>query len=49
MSFPVDVRHAFVLEGPSRSWICATEGGEERERFLSVLRSAMNSALTQHK
>ncbi|XP_040056103.2 epithelial cell-transforming sequence 2 oncogene-like isoform X1 [Gasterosteus aculeatus] len=43
------VRHAFVLEGPSRSWVCATERGEERERFLSVLRSAMNSALTQHK
>ncbi|KAL6115217.1 ect2l [Pungitius sinensis] len=43
------VCHAFVLEGPSRSWVCATESGEEREHFLSVLRSAMNAAPTQHK
>ncbi|KAM8902595.1 epithelial cell-transforming sequence 2 oncogene-like isoform 2-T2 [Spinachia spinachia] len=43
------VRHAFVLEGPSRSWVCATERGEESEHFLSVLRSAMDAALTQHK
>ncbi|XP_054480022.1 epithelial cell-transforming sequence 2 oncogene-like [Anoplopoma fimbria] len=43
------VRHAFVLEGPCRSWVCATERGEEREHFLSVLRSAINSALTGHR
>ncbi|XP_041835016.1 epithelial cell-transforming sequence 2 oncogene-like isoform X2 [Melanotaenia boesemani] len=40
------VRHAFVLEGPRRYWVCATKRGEEREHFLSVLRSAINSALT---
>ncbi|XP_056287556.1 epithelial cell-transforming sequence 2 oncogene-like isoform X2 [Pseudoliparis swirei] len=40
------VRHAFVLEGPRRSWVCATERGEEREHFLCVLRSAMSAALT---
>ncbi|XP_061571324.1 epithelial cell-transforming sequence 2 oncogene-like [Cololabis saira] len=39
------VCHAFVLEGPCRSWICATEQDEEREHFLSVLRSAINAAL----
>lgn len=49
MASSADVRHAFVLEGPRRSWICATEQGEGRERFLSVLRSAMNSALTGHQ
>lgn len=45
-SFSVDVSHAFVLEGPCRSWVCATERGEERDHFLSVLRSAITSALT---
>uniref|UniRef100_A0A8C4EL76 DH domain-containing protein n=1 Tax=Dicentrarchus labrax TaxID=13489 RepID=A0A8C4EL76_DICLA len=43
------VSHAFVLEGPCRSWVCATERGEEREHFLSVLRSAITSALTGHQ
>ncbi|KAG7234568.1 hypothetical protein INR49_004470 [Caranx melampygus] len=43
------VSHAFVLEGPCRSWVCAAERGEEREYFLSVLRSAINSALTGHQ
>ena len=44
-----DVRHAFVLEGPCRSWVCSTEQGEERAGFLSVLCEAMNSALKGHK
>ncbi|KAG7502455.1 hypothetical protein JOB18_020219 [Solea senegalensis] len=43
------VRHAFVLEGPCRSWVCATERGEERDHFLSALRSAVHSALTAHQ
>ncbi|XP_047432322.1 epithelial cell-transforming sequence 2 oncogene-like [Mugil cephalus] len=43
------VRHAFVLEGPCRSWVVATETGEEREHFLSVLRSAISSALSRHQ
>ncbi|KAK5847915.1 hypothetical protein PBY51_017006 [Eleginops maclovinus] len=43
------VCHAFVLEGPCRSWVCATERGEEREHFLSVLRPAIESALTGHQ
>ncbi|XP_034072923.1 epithelial cell-transforming sequence 2 oncogene-like isoform X2 [Gymnodraco acuticeps] len=43
------VCHAFVLEGPCRSWVCATERGEEREHFLSVLRPALNAALTVHQ
>uniref|UniRef100_A0A3Q3XN01 DH domain-containing protein n=1 Tax=Mola mola TaxID=94237 RepID=A0A3Q3XN01_MOLML len=37
------VSHAFVLEGPCRSWVCATERGEERDHFLSALRSAINT------
>ncbi|XP_038136843.1 epithelial cell-transforming sequence 2 oncogene-like [Cyprinodon tularosa] len=42
------VRHAFVLDGPHRSWVCAMEQEEEREYFLSVLRSAINSSLNEH-
>ena len=49
MIFSVDVSHAFVLEGPCRSWVCATERGEEREHFLFVLRSAITTALTEHQ
>ncbi|KAM4711175.1 epithelial cell-transforming sequence 2 oncogene-like [Anableps anableps] len=43
------VRHAFVLDGPHRSWVCATEQEEEREDFLLVLRSAINASLTGHQ
>lgn len=43
-----DVSHAFVLEGPRRSWVCATERDVERDVFLSVLRSAINTALAGH-
>uniref|UniRef100_A0A8C2X139 Coiled-coil domain containing 28A n=1 Tax=Cyclopterus lumpus TaxID=8103 RepID=A0A8C2X139_CYCLU len=39
------VRHAFVLEGPCRSWVCATERGEEREHFLCALRSAVTNRI----
>lgn len=44
----VDVCHAFVLEGPCRSWVCAMEKEEMRDHFLSVLRSTINSALNEH-
>ncbi|XP_040888731.1 epithelial cell-transforming sequence 2 oncogene-like [Toxotes jaculatrix] len=43
------VCHAFVLEGPRRSWVCATDRGEERDHFLALLHSAINSALTGHQ
>uniref|UniRef100_A0A3B4H2W5 Epithelial cell transforming 2 like n=1 Tax=Pundamilia nyererei TaxID=303518 RepID=A0A3B4H2W5_9CICH len=43
------VSHAFVLEGPCHSWVCATQRGEERRHFLSVLRSAMECALAGHQ
>uniref|UniRef100_UPI003AB083F1 epithelial cell-transforming sequence 2 oncogene-like n=1 Tax=Centroberyx gerrardi TaxID=166262 RepID=UPI003AB083F1 len=39
------VSHAFVLQGPIRSWVCATERGEEKEQFLSALRSAIHTAV----
>ncbi|XP_024918251.1 epithelial cell-transforming sequence 2 oncogene-like isoform X2 [Cynoglossus semilaevis] len=42
------VCHAFVLEGPCRSWVCAMEKEEMRDHFLSVLRSTINSALNEH-
>uniref|UniRef100_I3K3K8 Coiled-coil domain containing 28A n=2 Tax=Oreochromis TaxID=8139 RepID=I3K3K8_ORENI len=43
------VSHAFVLEGPCHSWVCATQRGEERQHFLSVLRSAIECALAGHQ
>ncbi|XP_074521092.1 epithelial cell-transforming sequence 2 oncogene-like [Halichoeres trimaculatus] len=43
------VSHAFVLEGPCRSWVCATERAEDRETFLCVLRSAVKAALRGHQ
>nr|XP_015802154.2 epithelial cell-transforming sequence 2 oncogene-like [Nothobranchius furzeri] len=43
------VHHAFILESPSRSWVCATERGGERECFLSALRLAVKSALRGHQ
>lgn len=43
---PPDVSHAFVLTGPRRSWVCAAERAEERDHFLSVLRSAISCAVT---
>ncbi|XP_037829715.1 epithelial cell-transforming sequence 2 oncogene-like [Kryptolebias marmoratus] len=43
------VSHAFVLEGPSRSWVCAADRGDDREDFLSELRSAISSSLRGHQ
>nr|XP_029134788.1 epithelial cell-transforming sequence 2 oncogene-like [Labrus bergylta] len=43
------VSHAFVLEGPCRSWVCASGREEEREHFMSVLRSSIKSALKGHQ
>ncbi|XP_043965999.1 epithelial cell-transforming sequence 2 oncogene-like isoform X1 [Gambusia affinis] len=43
------VRHAFVLDGPRCSWVCATEQEEERDNFLSALRLAISSSLTEHQ
>ncbi|KAM9829020.1 epithelial cell-transforming sequence 2 oncogene-like [Syngnathus typhle] len=39
------VKHAFMLEAPSRSWICATERGQEMDHFLCVLSSALQTSL----
>uniref|UniRef100_H3C0E4 Coiled-coil domain containing 28A n=1 Tax=Tetraodon nigroviridis TaxID=99883 RepID=H3C0E4_TETNG len=39
------VSHAFVLDAPDRSWVCATERAEERDDFLAALRAAISSAL----
>ncbi|XP_056157478.1 epithelial cell-transforming sequence 2 oncogene-like isoform X2 [Lampris incognitus] len=40
------VSHAFVLEGPRRSWVLAAEGDAERGQILSGLRSAIHTAVT---
>ncbi|XP_041710463.1 epithelial cell-transforming sequence 2 oncogene-like [Coregonus clupeaformis] len=41
------VCNGFVLEGPSRVWVCATEREEDKERFLCTLRSAIHTAITE--
>ncbi|XP_030642507.1 epithelial cell-transforming sequence 2 oncogene-like [Chanos chanos] len=41
------VQNAFILEGPSRRWICATDRREEKVRWLSALQRAINSAIAQ--
>ncbi|XP_031643587.1 epithelial cell-transforming sequence 2 oncogene-like isoform X3 [Oncorhynchus kisutch] len=41
------VCHGFVLEGPSRVWVCAIEREEDKERFLCTLRSAIHTAITE--
>ncbi|KAM9570112.1 epithelial cell-transforming sequence 2 oncogene-like isoform 1-T1 [Salvelinus alpinus] len=41
------VCHGFVLEGPSRVWVCAIEREEDKERFLCTLRSAIHAAITE--
>ncbi|XP_061686304.1 epithelial cell-transforming sequence 2 oncogene-like [Syngnathoides biaculeatus] len=40
------VEHAFILEGPSCSWICATERDEQMKHFLCVLSNATQITLT---
>ncbi|XP_055084630.1 epithelial cell-transforming sequence 2 oncogene-like [Periophthalmus magnuspinnatus] len=39
------VSHAYVLEGPCRSWVCAADSAQERALFLSVLQDTIESAL----
>lgn len=41
----IDVQNAFVLEGPKRQWICATEKEEEKLTWLSALKSAISAAI----
>ncbi|XP_019909832.3 epithelial cell-transforming sequence 2 oncogene-like isoform X2 [Esox lucius] len=40
------VSNGFVLEGPSRRWVCAVERQDDRERFLGALRSAVHASIT---
>ncbi|XP_040821429.1 epithelial cell-transforming sequence 2 oncogene-like [Ochotona curzoniae] len=39
------VRHAFILQGLRREWICAAEEEEEKALWLSVLRHAIRSSM----
>ncbi|KAK7893357.1 hypothetical protein WMY93_022509 [Mugilogobius chulae] len=43
------VSHAFVLEGPRRSWVCASDSALDRELFLCVLRTTIETALKGHR
>ncbi|XP_031436078.1 epithelial cell-transforming sequence 2 oncogene-like [Clupea harengus] len=39
------VQNAFVLEGPKRQWICATERQDDKLTWLSALKSAISAAI----
>ncbi|XP_036078017.1 epithelial cell-transforming sequence 2 oncogene-like isoform X2 [Rousettus aegyptiacus] len=39
------VKNAFILQGPNREWICATEVEDDKFLWLSVLQSAIRSAI----
>ncbi|XP_006915433.2 epithelial cell-transforming sequence 2 oncogene-like [Pteropus alecto] len=39
------VKNAFILQGPNHEWICATEVEDDKFLWLSVLQSAIRSAM----
>ncbi|KAJ8399471.1 hypothetical protein AAFF_G00411830 [Aldrovandia affinis] len=39
------VQNAFTLEGLKRRWVCATDREEDKVKWLSALRSAINAAI----
>ncbi|XP_027628699.1 epithelial cell-transforming sequence 2 oncogene-like [Tupaia chinensis] len=39
------VKNAFILQGPKREWICATEGEDDKFLWLSVLQNAIRSSM----
>ncbi|XP_062379515.1 epithelial cell-transforming sequence 2 oncogene-like [Sardina pilchardus] len=41
------VHNAFVLEGPKRQWICATEKEDNKLTWLSALKRAISAALKE--
>ncbi|XP_078086763.1 epithelial cell-transforming sequence 2 oncogene-like [Mustelus asterias] len=41
------VRNAFVLQGPKRQWICATETEEDKLTWLSKLEGAIRAAVKE--
>ncbi|XP_067900276.1 epithelial cell-transforming sequence 2 oncogene-like isoform X2 [Heterodontus francisci] len=41
------IQNAFVLQGPKRQWICATETEEDKATWLSILESAIRAAVKE--
>uniref|UniRef100_UPI00398E368E epithelial cell-transforming sequence 2 oncogene-like n=1 Tax=Pristiophorus japonicus TaxID=55135 RepID=UPI00398E368E len=41
------VQNTFVLQGPKRQWICATETEEDKATWLSILESAIRAAVAE--
>nr|XP_048281414.1 epithelial cell-transforming sequence 2 oncogene-like isoform X2 [Myodes glareolus] len=39
------VKNAFVLQGPTREWICATETADDKFLWLSILQTAIRSSM----
>ncbi|GAB5571936.1 epithelial cell-transforming sequence 2 oncogene-like isoform X1 [Prionailurus iriomotensis] len=39
------IRNAFIVQGPKREWVCATEAGDDKFLWLSALQRAIKSSL----
>ncbi|KAM5285329.1 epithelial cell-transforming sequence 2 oncogene-like isoform 1-T6 [Hipposideros larvatus] len=39
------IKNAFILQGPKRQWICATEAEDDKFLWLSMLQNAIRSAM----
>uniref|UniRef100_A0A667I579 Epithelial cell transforming 2 like n=1 Tax=Lynx canadensis TaxID=61383 RepID=A0A667I579_LYNCA len=39
------IRNAFIVQGPKREWVCATEAGDDKFLWLSALQHAIKSSL----
>ncbi|XP_059128685.1 epithelial cell-transforming sequence 2 oncogene-like isoform X1 [Peromyscus eremicus] len=39
------VKNAFILQGPKREWICATEVADDKFLWLSILQTAIRSSM----
>ncbi|XP_066227845.1 epithelial cell-transforming sequence 2 oncogene-like isoform X2 [Saccopteryx leptura] len=39
------IKNAFILQGPEREWVCATEAEDDKFLWLSVLQNAIKSAM----
>ncbi|XP_004674185.2 PREDICTED: epithelial cell-transforming sequence 2 oncogene-like [Condylura cristata] len=42
------IKNAFILQGPKREWICATEVEDDKFLWLSVLQNAIKSSMEKY-
>lgn len=43
--FLIDIKNAFILQGPKHEWICAKEVEDDKFLWLSVLQNAIESSM----